>query len=245
MNNKGFIATSLIYSFFLIFITLFLTIIADYLQNKVLLNTIEKGIKDDINSTMGIQDFEVGSFIGLSTEKDNCVNFDLYVISRINYGEGDDNFLILYSLSNKEPDDSTADKITLKDLDTGYMNATYYNKILYSFKNEKGEFIPYKIDYEEANGTTGQLCINSRETNGDGTLKDVDVKDDDFLNQFVTTEGYVYKNNNSSNVCDGAGYRKRIKLETTNDKYFINNRASKCGNIADAAGFIYLKKVKD
>ena len=60
MNNKGFIATSLIYSFFLIFITLFLTIIADYLQNKVLLNTIEKGIKVDINSTIGIQDFEVG-----------------------------------------------------------------------------------------------------------------------------------------------------------------------------------------
>ncbi len=60
MNNKGFIATSLIYSFFLIFITLFLTIIADYLQNKVLLNTIEKGIKEDINSTIGIQDFEVG-----------------------------------------------------------------------------------------------------------------------------------------------------------------------------------------
>lgn len=67
MNNKGFIATSLIYSFFLIFVTLFLGIIADYLQDKVLLNTIEKGIKEDLNSSMGIQDFEVGdvlSFIG-------------------------------------------------------------------------------------------------------------------------------------------------------------------------------------
>ena len=67
MNNKGFIATSLIYSFFLIFVTLFLGIIADYLQDKVLLNTIEKGIKVDLNSSMGIQDFEVGdvlSFIG-------------------------------------------------------------------------------------------------------------------------------------------------------------------------------------
>lgn len=60
MNNKGFIATSLIYSFFLIFVTLFLGIIADYLQDKVLLNTIEKGIKEDLNSSMGIQDFEVG-----------------------------------------------------------------------------------------------------------------------------------------------------------------------------------------
>lgn len=63
MNNKGFIATSLIYSFFLIFVTLFLGIIADYLQDKVLLNTIEKGIKEDLNSTMGIQDFEVGDVL--------------------------------------------------------------------------------------------------------------------------------------------------------------------------------------
>ena len=60
MNKKGFIATSLIYSFFLIFITLFLTIIADYLQNKVLLNTIENGIKNDINYSLGIQDFKIG-----------------------------------------------------------------------------------------------------------------------------------------------------------------------------------------
>ena len=58
MNKKGFIATSLIYSFFLIFITLFLTIIADYLQNKVLLNTIEKGIKEDLNYGLGCSDFE-------------------------------------------------------------------------------------------------------------------------------------------------------------------------------------------
>ena len=40
MKKNGFIATSLIYSFFLIFITLFLTIIADYLQDKVLLRFI-------------------------------------------------------------------------------------------------------------------------------------------------------------------------------------------------------------
>lgn len=67
MNNKGFIATSLIYSFFLIFVTLFLGIIADYLQDKVLLNTIEKGIKEDLNSSMGIQDFEVGDILYFET----------------------------------------------------------------------------------------------------------------------------------------------------------------------------------
>ena len=62
-KKNGFIATSLIYSFFLVFITLFLTIIADYLQNKVLLNTIESDIKEDINKTKYITDFIDGSDI--------------------------------------------------------------------------------------------------------------------------------------------------------------------------------------
>lgn len=84
MNNKGFIATSLIYSFFLIFITLFLTIIADYLQNKVLLNTIEKGIKEDINSTIGIQDFEVGDKLYFNVGVSG-IEEGLYYICSISY----------------------------------------------------------------------------------------------------------------------------------------------------------------
>ena len=99
MNNKGFIATSLIYSFFLIFITLFLTIIADYLQNKVLLNTIEKGIKEDINNSMGIQDFEVGDKLYF-VENVNGFN-RLYYVCSITYkvdATGKDEFY----LSNNE-----------------------------------------------------------------------------------------------------------------------------------------------
>ena len=102
MNNKGFIATSLIYSFFLIFITLFLTIIADYLQNKVLLNTIEKGIKEDINNSMGIQDFEVGDKLYF-VENVNEFN-GLYYICSITYkvdATGRDK-LILVKIENVE-----------------------------------------------------------------------------------------------------------------------------------------------
>ena len=65
MNNKGFIATSLIYSFFLIFVTLFLTIVADYLQDKVLLNTIEKGIKTELNNELAITDISLASVVYL------------------------------------------------------------------------------------------------------------------------------------------------------------------------------------
>ena len=75
MNKKGFIATSLIYSFFLIFITLFLTIIADYLQNKVLLNTIENGIKEDINKGMGISSFKQGDILAFQGNNFGTVKF--------------------------------------------------------------------------------------------------------------------------------------------------------------------------
>ena len=185
MNNKGFIATSLIYSFFLIFITLFLTIIADYLQNKVLLNTIEKGIKDDINSTMGIQDFEVGSFIGLSTDACDITTAKLYVISKVDYNN---NEIILYSLDKT---DSVAN-IILNDIDTGYMNATYYNKILYSFKDNAGSK-SYKIN--------DNLCIKSGVPSGD-------IGDPTY----TTTEGYVSSN------CSGLNYRQKKELSINDRK---------------------------
>lgn len=185
MNNKGFIATSLIYSFFLIFITLFLTIIADYLQNKVLLNTIEKGIKDDINSTIGIQDFEVGSFIGTTGSCDNVNDAELYVISKVDYNN---NEIILYSLDKT---DSVAN-IILNDIDTGYMNATYYNKILYSFKDNAGSK-SYKIN--------DNLCIKSGVPSGD-------IGDPTY----TTTEGYVSSN------CSGLNYRQKKELSINDRK---------------------------
>lgn len=111
MNNKGFIATSLIYSFFLIFVTLFLTIVADYLQDKVLLNTIEKGIKDDINNSVGIQDFEVGDILyfmndlnwcGSGFSRCNLNTSAQYIIKEINYKiDGtEEDMLVIYDVEN-------------------------------------------------------------------------------------------------------------------------------------------------
>lgn len=189
MNNKGFIATSLIYSFFLIFITLFLTIIADYLQNKVLLNTIEKGIKEDINNSMGIQDFEVGSFIGTTGSCDNVNNAELYVISKVDYNN---NKIILYSLDNTDSNANANTNDILKDIDTGYMNATYYNKILYSFKDNTGNK-SYKIN--------DKLCIKSGVPSGD-------IGDQTY----TTTEGYA------SSSCSGLNYRQKKELSINDRK---------------------------
>lgn len=189
MNNKGFIATSLIYSFFLIFITLFLTIIADYLQNKVLLNTIEKGIKEDLNNSMGIQDFEVGSFIGLSTDTCDITTAKLYVISKVDYYN---NKIILYSLDKTDSNGNANYNDILKDIDTGYKNATYFNKILYSFKDNTGNK-SYKIE--------DNLCIKSGVPSGDSVDQ-----------TYTTTEGYV------SNSCSELNYRQKKELSINDRK---------------------------
>lgn len=133
MNNKGFIATSLIYSFFLIFVTLFLGIIADYLQDKVLLNTIEKGIKEDLNSTMSIQDFEMGDILyfenpenisGLYCNKDDggAVTCNNIITKTTNYK--------ICSLNYKKLGESHEDEIYLSsEVETETCNPTITIKL--------------------------------------------------------------------------------------------------------------------
>ena len=48
MKQNGFIATSLLYSFFLAFVTLFIGMITIYLQNRIYLNKLEDSSKNSI-----------------------------------------------------------------------------------------------------------------------------------------------------------------------------------------------------
>ena len=47
-RQKGFIATSLLYSFFLVFVTLFIGMVTIYLQNRVYLTKFEDSSKNSI-----------------------------------------------------------------------------------------------------------------------------------------------------------------------------------------------------
>lgn len=48
-NNKGFIAISLIYSFFLVFLMTLLAIVANYTHNRILLNDVKKTTQKKLN----------------------------------------------------------------------------------------------------------------------------------------------------------------------------------------------------
>lgn len=72
MKNNGFIATSLLYSFFLLFCALILSFAASIGHNTILLNKEIDKINEDIHSNKQIKDAEIGSYFRLNV----CITND-------------------------------------------------------------------------------------------------------------------------------------------------------------------------
>ena len=72
MNKSGFIATSLLYSFFLLFCALILVFAINIGHNSILLNKEKDKINEDIHSNKRIMHAEVGSYFRLNV----CVDKD-------------------------------------------------------------------------------------------------------------------------------------------------------------------------
>ena len=79
MNKKGFIATSLIYSFFLVFCATLASYVAINIHNKMLLNKVTDQIREDLNSTKYVTDMPVGSYVKFNVKytKEGIDNSDL------------------------------------------------------------------------------------------------------------------------------------------------------------------------
>lgn len=76
MKKNGFIATSILYSFFLVFITLFIALVANYLHNKILVNKIDQSALnylDEVNRTK-LSDVNVGEYITFSLKNEKYLN---------------------------------------------------------------------------------------------------------------------------------------------------------------------------
>lgn len=65
MKKNGFIATSILYSFFLVFITLFVALITNYLHNRVLLNAMDDIARETLDGIKNTKfsDLEVGDSV--------------------------------------------------------------------------------------------------------------------------------------------------------------------------------------
>ena len=68
-NKNGFIATSVLYAFLIAFLTLFLAFMANYIQNKQLVNRIEEMAREDLEKygNTKISDLKLGDYVVFDT----------------------------------------------------------------------------------------------------------------------------------------------------------------------------------
>ena len=73
MKKNGFIATSILYTFFLVFITLFVALITNYIHNQVLLAAIDEASIEQLNkiNNTKLSDLKVGDRVKIRTAKNN------------------------------------------------------------------------------------------------------------------------------------------------------------------------------
>lgn len=75
-NNKGFISVTVIYSFFLVFLTLMMFIIVNMVTNRNLLNNMKKTIKNDISDT-NFANYLINRYENLGIQKiDNAYRYN-------------------------------------------------------------------------------------------------------------------------------------------------------------------------
>lgn len=99
-KKNGFIATSILYSFFLVFITLFVGLIGNYFQNKVLLTNLNDASKNIIKKINNLKtsDLKVGDHVNFKLSETQTLiksNSD-WILS---YIETDETYTYYYFLS--------------------------------------------------------------------------------------------------------------------------------------------------
>lgn len=71
MKKNGFIATSVIYSFFIVFITLFIGLIVTFIHNRLLISKVNEEAKNNLSkiNEMRFDDFKIGDYVKFSNKE--------------------------------------------------------------------------------------------------------------------------------------------------------------------------------
>ena len=103
-KKNGFISTSVIYSFFLIFVTLFLALILNYMHSRMLLNKVNESAQNDINKIRNarIANLNVGDYVYFEldeTKTQDVINPTTYILAN-KYEAGSNKTYEFYSNTN-------------------------------------------------------------------------------------------------------------------------------------------------
>lgn len=128
-NKKGFISVTVIYTFFLVFLSLMLFIVTNMVVNRNLLNTLKKSIKDDIsdtNFTRYLINHSDDEKINLAkVTKDNSYRFTgANPNNYIKFSESDKTYRMIGIIDGK-----------IKVIDTSYKEMEYNDTLNNSYEN--------------------------------------------------------------------------------------------------------------
>lgn len=243
MNKSGFIATSLLYSFFLLFCALILVFAINIGHNSILLNKEKDKINEDIHSNKRIMHAEVGSYFRLNVcvdkEKFNSADTMDYILFQ-NDDENRFGHLVAKNLSYKlnslellneilnsvyvknGQDKITSRSMSMKDYNiiTGIGKENIKNIILNSdFDNDNERNGEYTVKY---------LLANSKNYYDESKVYNVylekteEIKNDDIIGDKIFVR-LVFDINSLTKIIGGDG--------TLSNPYVLEGGASACDNI--------------
>ena len=173
MNKSGFIATSLLYSFFLLFCALILVFAINIGHNSILLNKEKDKINEDIHSNKRIMHVEVGSYFRLNV----CVDKEKSSL----FNSADTMDYILF----QSDDENRFGHLVAKNLSYKLNSLELLNEILNSVyvKNGQDKITSRSMSMKDYNIITGikkenikNIILNSdfdndNKHNGENTVK--------------------------------------------------------------------------
>ena len=210
-KKNGFISTSVIYSFFLIFITLFLALILNYMHSRMLLNKINESARNDINKIKNarIANLNVGDFVlfKLKDEAHDEINETVYILAN-KYEESGNNIYEFYS-------------------NTGTINPTFNSGNEFISINKFNNMKDTTKNHFMYSDTNANLSIQLLTTESLKRVRDNNLEPNILNNIYNTDTDYIiYNNLTGTSYNDNSYYNMRkytISSNNTEDIFGDNN----------------------
>lgn len=242
MNKKGFIATSLLYSFFLLFCALILVFIGNMAQKSLLLNKEIDQINEDLHSIKYLKNAKIGSYFRLNV----CVSSSYFnqadTLDYIIFDNGTtdkNNMASLISknysfkLNSLELINNILGYISVKQgvntIESRSMTINDYEQKISKLKDEKVKKLLIYSDFNldsmyllatDKKNYTNSKVIKIKEDNDKNTIHEIqDLNNDDINNEKVFVR-LVFDIHNETMIIGGDG--------TSTNPFILKGGATPC-----------------
>ena len=105
MKKNGFIATSVLYTFFLVFLTLFVALIANYMHNRILLAKIEDTSREMLAkiNNLKLNDLKIGDHIKFKCNENLLDSNATWIVAKIEESATDKTYFFISDLTASRP----------------------------------------------------------------------------------------------------------------------------------------------